>query len=117
MRTVILNRGRNITITDAYELRDSSNDIFLSLLTPCQVVLQDGDKILLKPLELPDGRFSGAAQLHYEASKLTACVEEITIEDGGLRQIWGNRLTRIILQAKTPMQKDSLTLRVTKAGT
>jgi len=115
MRTVTLNRAQNITITDTYELRDISSDLLLNLLTPCQVVLQDGGKIMLKSLELPGSRLSGAAQLHYEASKLAACVEDITIEDGRLKQIWGNRLTRIILKAKTPMQRDNWTLRVTKS--
>ena len=114
VRTVTLNRGRNITMTEVYELGDMPSDLCLNLLTPCQVALQDGGVIALKPSELPDGRLSGDAQLHYEANKLTACVEEITIEDGRLRQIWGDRLSRIILQAETPTQKNNWTLRLTK---
>jgi len=113
-RTVTLNRGQNITITDAYELKGISDNLTLNLLTPCEVLLQDGGRLALKASELSDGRVSGAAQIHYDADKLTASTEEIAIEDSRLRQIWGNRLTRVILKAKTPAQVGKWQLRVMK---
>ena len=115
VRTLTLNRGTDVTITDDYDLKRVSGDLILNLLTACDVLLQDGGIIQLKATELTDGRISGAAQLHYDADKLTAFTEEIVIEDNNLKRIWGNRLTRIVLKAKNPSQKDTWTLRLKKS--
>jgi hypothetical protein len=113
-RTVTFNRGTDITIADACDLKDISGDITFNLLTPCDVVLQDNGQIALRASELSDDRVSGAAQLHYDVDKLTASTEEIDVEDRRLRGIWGNRLTRIVLKAKNPSQKDNWKIRITK---
>ncbi|HIE26210.1 TPA: heparinase, partial [Candidatus Poribacteria bacterium] len=115
MRTVTLNRGTDVTITDAYDLKGISGDLRLNLLTVCDVLLEDGGLITLKASELPDGSPSGTAQLHYDADKLTASAEEIVIEDGNLKRIWGNRLIRIVFKANNPLQRDTWTLRITKS--
>ncbi len=113
-RTVTFNRGTDITIADACDLKDISGDITFNLLTPCDVALQDNGQIALRASELSDSRISGAAQLHYDVDKLTASTEEIDVEDRRLRGIWGNRLTRIVLKAKNPSQKDNWKIRITK---
>jgi len=115
LRTVTLNRGTDVTITDTYDLKGVSGDIILNLLTACDVLLQDGGRITLTATELNDGRISGAAQLHYDADKLTALTEEIVVKDSNLKRIWGNCLTRIVLKAKNPPQKGTWTLRLTKS--
>ena len=115
IRTVTLNRGTDVTITDSYNLKDISGDLILNLLTVCEVLLQDGGRITLKASELPDGRVSGATQLYYDAAKLKASTEEISIEDNRLKHIWWSRLTRIVLKAKSPLQKDTWMLRLTKS--
>jgi hypothetical protein len=114
MRTVALNRGADIAITESYSLKDTSGDIILNFLTPCEVLLQDDGRIALKPSELSEDRMSGAAQIHYDAGKLTASVEEVVLEDGRLKHIWGSRLTRIMLKAKNPSKEDALELRITR---
>ena len=114
VRTVTLNRGTDITITDACDLKGISGDLTLHLLTPCDVVLQEGGQIELRASELSDGRSSGAALLNYDGNKLAASTEQIAIEDGRLKHIWGDRLTRIALVAKNPSQKDTWTLSITK---
>lgn len=114
IRTVTLNRGKDIIITDDYNLKNVSGELILNLLTPCRVLLQGGGRIALKASELPDGRISGAAQLHYDDDKLTASTEEITIEDNRLRGIWGNRLARILFKATNPPQKGVWKLQITK---
>jgi hypothetical protein len=114
VRTVALNRGADITITDTYDLESVSGDIVLNLITACDVALQDGGQIALKTSGLTDSRTSGAAQLHYDAEKLTASIEEISIEDSRLKGIWGDRLTRVLLKAKNPLVKDTWELRITK---
>lgn len=113
-RTVTLGRGTDITIADACDLKDISGDITFNLLTPCDVALQDDGQIALKTSELSDDRVTGAAQIHYDSDKLAASTEEINVEDRRLRGIWGSRLTRIVLKAKNPSQKDNWKLRITK---
>jgi hypothetical protein len=114
MRTVALNRGAGIAITESYSLKKISGGIILNFLTPCEVVLHDDGLISLKASELSGDRTSGAAQIHYDADKLAASVEEITVEDNGLKRIWGSSLTRIMLKAKNPSQTDALKLRITR---
>ena len=114
IRTVTLNHGKDITITDNYDLKAVSGDLILNLLTPCHVLRQDSGRVVLKASQLPDGRISGAAYLHYDGNKLTAATQEITIEDNRLKSIWGSRLTRISLKANNPSQKDTSKLRITK---
>ena len=114
VRTVTLNRGEDITITDTYDLESVSGDIVLNFLTACDAVLQDGGQIALRTSGLSDSRTSGAAQLYYDADKLAASIEEISVEDDRLKGIWGDRLTRILLKVKNPLEKGSWELRITK---
>jgi hypothetical protein len=55
---------------------------------------------------------TGAAQLIYDAAKLTITVEDITIEDARMGPVWGNRLSRILFRAANPPQQDTWTLSV-----
>jgi hypothetical protein len=114
VRTVALHRGQAIQVTDAYHLSQPAPDLTLSLLTPCAVVLEGPGQIALNPVSLADDRASGSAHLHYDADRLKASAEEIRIEDDRLRQIWGERLTRILLRAERPPLQDTWTLRVTR---
>ena len=113
IRSVTLNRDENIIITESYELKDIKGDTIINFLTPCKVILNDG-QITLKAIELSESRMSGNAQIHYERDKLFASVEEVKVEDSGLKHIWGDRLTRIMLKAKSPLQKDTWKLLITK---
>ncbi|MEK7397796.1 MAG: heparinase II/III family protein [Candidatus Poribacteria bacterium] len=113
VRNVILNRGKNITISEAYDLKEANNEVILNLLTPCGVLLSDG-LIVLKASELSGGRMSGSAQIRYESDKLSVSVEEVIVEDRGLKNIWGDRLTRIMLKSKNSLKEDTLKLLITK---
>lgn len=112
-RSVILNRGDSITINEAYNLKEASNEIIINLLTPCEVLLDNG-LIILNELELSGGRMSGSAKICYESTKLSASIEQIIVEDRGLKNIWGEQVTRIMLKSKNSLNKDSLKLIITK---
>jgi hypothetical protein len=114
IRTITLNRDKNIAISESYDLKSISGELIINFLTPCEVLIQNNGVIILKTLELSDDRISGMAQLHYEEDKLSASVEEVVIEDAGLKRIWGNRLNRIMLKAKNPLLKDSWKLMITE---
>lgn len=112
MRIITLRRGVDITITDTCNLKEVSGDTVMHLLTPCDVVIQEDGLIDLRASELSGGRLSGSAQIKYDESKLTASTEDISVEDGRLRGIWGDRLTRINLKANNPLPKDSWKLQI-----
>jgi hypothetical protein len=113
IRSVTLNRSENIIITESYELKEIKGDTIINFLTPCKVILSDR-QIVLKAIEISEGRMSGNAQIHYDGNKLSPSVEEVKVEDNGLKRIWGDRLTRIMLKAKNSLQKDTLKLLITK---
>ena len=53
VRTIRLNRGKDIVITESYTLEKPAKEITLSLLTPCKVEVQTG-----RPTAAGDGRWS-----------------------------------------------------------
>jgi len=110
-RAIKLNRGRDIEVADAYELEREA-EIFLSLITPCEVISEAGGVIELKEREIVEGRTSGSARLHYPAHAMKVAVEEVAVEDRKLKSIWGETLYRIVLQVDKPTQEGAWTLRV-----
>jgi hypothetical protein len=113
IRNVTLNREENIVINEIYNLKEANNEIILNLLTPCGVLLSDG-LITLKGLDISGGRMSGSAQIRYESDKLLVSLEEVIVEDRGLKNIWGDRLTRIMLKSKNSLKEDTLKLLITE---
>ena len=113
MRTVRLNRGQEVVVTDTYELKAVTGDLYLSLLTPCEAALDTPGSIVLKEAPFGEGRTSGAARIHYDADAFTARTEAVAITDERLGGVWGERLTRIVLQAKAPDRAGCWTLRIT----
>jgi hypothetical protein len=110
-RRIRLNRGKDLRLVDAYELEKLDGELFLSLMTPCAVTLQKGGKIILR--EKAGGDSSFTLKIIYEADKLTAELENITLDDTRFTSMWGESLTRIILRAaENARLKDSWALRV-----
>ncbi|MBD3184766.1 heparinase [Candidatus Poribacteria bacterium] len=99
-RSVILNRGENITIVDSYDLKESNGETILNLLTPCKVVVKEKGVIHLENSHLSDDRSSGSARIHYDKDKLDVDIEEVKVEDKRLNSIWGDFLYRIMLKVK-----------------
>ncbi len=113
IKSVILNRGENITINETYNLKEISGDIILNLLTPCEIVTKDG-LIELKETRLSSDRMSGSAKISYESDKLSVFIEQVVIEDGRLKNIWGEKLSRIMLKVNASQKKDTLKLMIVK---
>ena len=110
-REVALDRTSGaVNVTDDWELAALANDITWSLLTPCRVALQDG-WIALARRPLPNGQ-SGAGGIEYDATTVAASIEEIPVTDANLASVWGDRLYRILLTARRPVQTGRVVLRV-----
>jgi hypothetical protein len=113
-RTVTLQRGKSVDVTETYELAKPVKEITLSFLTPCAVALGSCE-IWLGETGLPDGRLTGKARIAYNGDKLTATAELVPITDERLTPVWGNQLIRVLLRAKNPALKDTWGWTLSKA--
>jgi hypothetical protein len=102
IRTVRLNRGKNVEVTDLFELKAPSRDITQSLMTPCTIVQNEPGKLVLKDTIEPV-----MMNLRYDPGKMRLQPETIDIDDGRLSEMWGPRVYRLLLTPKTQVSKDS----------
>jgi hypothetical protein len=109
-RAVRLNRGRNVTVTDEYELAARADEIALSLITPDRVKIEGSGRLLLTE-QAESGELRPAVRVVYDGGKLRPRVETIEVEDGRLRRVWPERIRRIVLTAETPPLRDVWALR------
>jgi len=109
-RTIRLNRGRNVTVTDAYALSKPAGEMALSLMTPCRVKAEEPGRLLLE--EGGDGEPRAALRVVYDKDRLTVNLEIIDVKDGRLRGVWPERITRILLKASKPPAQDTWTLKI-----
>ena len=110
IRTVRLNRGKNIVITEEFKLKKSANEIVLHLMTSGAVRIEAPGELLLHAGAM--GHLEGMVKLLYNKKILRAEIEEIAIEDGKLQTVWGLKIYRVLLRAASPALEDqwSLTL-------
>ncbi len=113
LRSIRLNRGRNVEITEAFELSETSGETTLNLLTPLEVeTSQPGQVILHRSAQ--SGRPQVNVRLEYDATKLGPKVDRIPMTDARLAQSWGTHLNRLVLHARSAALKDTWTLRLTE---
>lgn len=102
-RAVRLDRGSGVTVEDSYELTGDPESLTWNLVTACHASLGRPGVIELAEAPLGGDRVSGIARLRYDPNTVDATIEEIPIEDGRLAGIWGSRLERIVLTARSPV--------------
>jgi hypothetical protein len=102
VRTVRLNRGKNVEVTDFFELKAPSRDITQSLMTPCEIVQNEPGKLVLKDTKEPV-----LMNVRYDPETLRLQPEIIEIEDDRLSEMWGSRIYRLLLTPKTEVSRDS----------
>ncbi len=107
-RTVRLERGKGVQISDAYTLTAAVGNLRMSLLTPCAVDLTTPGQVRLSPRGFGEGRMSAEGAVYYDARLFRARGEEIVIDDERMRPVWGDSLTRIVLEADEPPQQGNL---------
>ena len=113
VRTMRLNRGKDIVITEDYTLDQPAGEITLSLMTPCRAEVQNEGRLLLATADTSEPRV--AVRVLYDGARLKAVVETIAVEDDHLRTAWPGQMTRILLKAEKPAMQDTWTLRIEPA--
>jgi len=106
-RTCLLERKETarIEVIDRFSLTQSTEEIFLSLMTPCEPQWEDGAITLVHDASLK-------LRIRYDADRLAGTSEPVAVEDKKLRNVWGDKLHRIILKAKSPAKEGTWKLRI-----
>nr|MDA3873193.1 hypothetical protein [Kiritimatiellia bacterium] len=113
-RTITLVRGKEVTLRDEYKLKSVTGALSMNLLTTCEPVLSRPGTLELKRAPLVDGRESGSALLHFDATAFDLELELIELDDERMNKAWGARLTRIVFRARKPEIKGNWTFRLTR---
>jgi len=114
VRTVRLDRGRDVAVAEQYALDKPAGKIMLSLVTPCKVSKQGNGRLLLETGDQGEPRL--AVRVIYDETKLKPTVETVPVEDGRLRTVWPEQLSRILLIAEKPAMQDTWTVRIEREG-
>jgi hypothetical protein len=111
VRTVRLNRGRNIEVGDSFELESTSVPIVENLITPCDVRQKKAGVVVMR-----DSKTGTEVLLEYDADKFEIDVENIKLRDEKLADVWGNRLYRIRLVSKGAAKQDKWVMKFSMVG-
>jgi hypothetical protein len=93
----------SVEIVDDFALEKPSQDVALSLMTPLRPEVSAPGVVVL-----------GDASLLFKADTVTAAVEPIELEDGHLRQSWGDKLYRVVLRSTSPVEKGAWIVRLVR---
>lgn len=97
-RSIKLNRGDSLTISDDYQLHASDGPMEYHFVTNRRVdISKSGIVRFGRPPDAPNGR---GAELSYDAKSLEASVTIFDVTDPRLRGIWGDQVYRIDLIEK-----------------
>lgn len=111
-RTLRLERGVAVTISDEYALLAEAAEVTVSLITPCAVDISRPGIVQLSERAILDGRVSASGQVEYDATVFRATVETVTLTDERMGGTWGAELYRVVLTAQSPAQRGTWTYRV-----
>ncbi len=109
-RTLTLERGKEVTVRDSYELDAVTGGIALSLMT-CRAPVTSAPGVVVLPVP-SHGAPGKAAEVIFDPALFTLHTEEIEIRDPQLQSSWGKRLWRMVLTMKQTAQKNEFVLRV-----
>jgi hypothetical protein len=107
VRTIRLDRGKSVTVSDDFRLRQPSTKIATHLMTTCDVhLLGEGQ------LRLVDDHESTDLRVRYAPPQLRVEVESMPLQDGKLAEMWGAQLRRITLHARSPLTQGAWSVRI-----
>lgn len=111
-RTIRLNRGQSVVVTDDYEMNRQPHSLVMSLLSASTVSLDTPGVIKLTGTTLPGERLSGSAVIDYNPEQFAVSVETVPITDNRMSRVWGGQIYRILLTAKNPSQRGIFSLEI-----
>jgi len=109
-RTIVLNRGDDVTVSDSFQLSEYRAPSSLSLLTPMEPTRR-GNGIVM--LESPES--ANSFQIAVAGADFEVTVDPIEISDNRMMQSWGSRLYRVRLISSSDDLSGAWTLVITAA--
>ena len=109
-RTITLNRGKEVTIHDEYQLEEARKHLKMSLLSWCEPEIEEAGTIRLQFPE--QAKSSKIHYIFYDKKKFDVDLETIDLEDAKLRSSWGPCLYRIVLTAKEKLSEDEFSIQI-----
>ena len=113
VRTVQLQRGRSVVLSDAFALKAPARDMSMNLMTPCEVSETEPGT-----LKLACGRIGGVQDLvvfaRFDPAAQQAKVERIDLDDRALTSSWGDHLNRIVLTPREAVQQGTWKVTISK---
>lgn len=107
IRTITLDRGRDVVINDRYQLQELVKPFTLSLMTSCVPIAGKEGVVSLR--QEVEGRVQTISLL-YDEEKFSVAIEPIAIDDPRLKSSWGEKVYRIVLSSKTRALKDEYSI-------
>jgi hypothetical protein len=109
-RIVSLERGKEISVQDTYELSSVGKGISVTLMACREPIMSAAGTILLGP---PSGSATATpVEITYDAALFSVHAEPIDIRDPQLQSSWGEKLWRIVLTMKQTVLKNVFVVRV-----
>jgi hypothetical protein len=109
-RTITLLRGREVIVSDIYELKEVKEDVVMHLMSWRKPeVIEKGKIRLVNPEQI---RQLSAVCVLYDKDKFLPEIETIRIEDSHLQSSWGDTLYRIILRYQNTPRKGEYVIRI-----
>jgi hypothetical protein len=111
-RTFLLNRQGEayVEITDDFVLDKPSDDVMLSLMTPCEPKIDARGKLILSGTDMK------GILVELDSMDPSISIEHIVIEDGRLLPIWGDHLFRVVLKAKAASGRSVWKMKITQGS-
>jgi hypothetical protein len=109
LRHITLHRGKDVTIRDEYDLKESRRPLQWSLMTCLSPEVQADGTVKLRT-QIP-GPAEKPVFLELPAS-VNVQVEPIDLKDEQLRSSWGDKIYRIMVTSKDIRKKGTLTVTV-----
>ncbi len=109
VRTYAINKSKNFTITDSYEVTSNNGQSYINLLTPAVIDNGTKGKIIINA----EG---GIVNLSYNPNELEASVEEVKMDDASMEKTWSKGLRRIRLHLISTSLKGNTNIVVSAAN-
>ncbi len=105
-RSITLNRGKNVSIIDNFELSQLIEPLTLNFLTPLETDLSKSGKIILS-----EGTGKNYI-LTYPNTKFEAFMEIIPVKDSRMQGSWGQKIRRIVLKGTDQSLKERIEITI-----
>ncbi len=106
-RTMRLNRGKSIDITDDFILESESSDVTLTIMTHKPVQKRDEGELILRA-----GSHKEPVHLLFDPLQLEVDIEPIAITDSHLQSVWDDQIFRIQFHLKQPVKHETITMTI-----